>query len=584
MLRAGLRRPLASSRQGIHRPTAMRSFRPSSLWLSEEEPPAEASIDHAALKASRRAAALDFNRRRSIYKSQVSDLRRRYAEEVQQQRAADQAAQEALQREMTRRRLERQRLKNMKSAQNAIKQKELRELRQKEFEEHLKMEQIKRDAKHELYTKARQMVIDELEEEAPLWLTTPEEVEARFTPEAEQLLWARRGGVLGAPNPSLDSHYWRYETHTWQMRKTYKSQRELLLEELEEQAYQEANVDKSFWTPERIARAEEDEDRARLRAMVLSAGRSELLRQQSSMVREAQEVKPGELPKKPAPADYRVLDNEAAMEKEGVKILLDDPTRFFVFEKSGTDGVSADDPDAEDASSYAGPTLGAPIGLRDPLRENNHQGTVFPYMVGKFPKPDTRTEREKKKQAREERLFAAAQIEASDDVDSVDLAAEDRDASDLMPDLDYDTLQWDSDDEEWEKGLDPEGDEDIKATHPELRYSAEDVDWVIEQLEGKARHFERQTDRDLDALKQKTRYQLEMEKEKAGEGPLSEDDVYAKLLSLSNEELIVLSDLDEAFTTMSPEEFSVASKAITSLTESEVRTILDQHQAELHDT
>ena len=48
------------------------------------------------------------------------------------------------------------------------------------------------------------MLIDELEEEAPLWLMTPEEVEAAFTPEAEQLLWARPQGVFGAPASPME--------------------------------------------------------------------------------------------------------------------------------------------------------------------------------------------------------------------------------------------------------------------------------------------------------------------------------------------------------------------------------------------
>jgi hypothetical protein len=222
-------------------------------------------------------AARDFNSRRADYNRQVSVLRREYADEVAQQRAADKAEQEARERELTRRRLERQRLKNIRSAENAMNQKALREQRAREFDGHLQLMQIQRDAKNERFAMARQLVIDELEEEAPLWVTTHEEVEAAFTPEAEQLLWTRPGGVFGAPNPSMDTSFWQYETHTWHMDRTYKSQREVLLEELEEMAYEEANIDSSFWTPERVEERVRLEEKARLRAMVHSAGRTELL-------------------------------------------------------------------------------------------------------------------------------------------------------------------------------------------------------------------------------------------------------------------------------------------------------------------
>ena len=110
-----------------------------------------------------------------------------------------------------------------------------------------------REAEKERFRRARQMVIDELEEEAPLWLISPEEVEAAFTHEAGQLLWARPGGVIGAPNPGLDAHFWQYEVHSQDFRQTYPSKRELLLEELEEEAYRKANIDPKIWTKRRAS-------------------------------------------------------------------------------------------------------------------------------------------------------------------------------------------------------------------------------------------------------------------------------------------------------------------------------------------
>ena len=178
-----------------------------------------------------------------------------------------------------------------------MRQEQIRKQREKEFQEHLKKMQMERDARNERFAIARQLVIDELEKEAPLWLTTPEEVEAAFTSSAEQLLWARPGGVLGAPNPSLDASFWQYETHTWHMDRTYKSQREVLLEQIEELAYEEANVDASFWTPERLAEQEQLEEKARLRAMVHSAGRRELLRKQREILEDRFANEEGEVPR-----------------------------------------------------------------------------------------------------------------------------------------------------------------------------------------------------------------------------------------------------------------------------------------------
>jgi len=70
-------------------------------------------------------------------------------------------------------------------------------------------------------------------------------------------------------------------------------------------------------------------------------------------------------------------------------------------------------------------------------------------------------------------------------MDEIDLAA-DEDAHIGEP-LDYDQNDdWDSDDEEWEKGLDPQQDSDVLAVPRELRYRAEDIDWVVKELDSKA--------------------------------------------------------------------------------------------------
>eukprot|EP00934_Nitzschia_sp_Nitz4_P004960 Nitzschia sp. Nitz4//scaffold48_size128905//19149//20978//NITZ4_003580-RA/size128905-processed-gene-0.72-mRNA-1//1//CDS//3329552922//4950//frame0 len=473
----------------------------STLPAFEEEEQTEPA---GPSKAELRKIALEYGRRKAAYNRHVKQLRREYMEEYQRHQQEDAAQQEAERAEITRRRLERQRVKNERSVQNAIRQLELRRQNQLAFEDHLIQEQEKRDAKKELYLKAQQLLIDELEQEAPMWLTTAEEVEAAFTPEAEQLLWARPHGVLGVPNPSLDSQYWQYETHTWQMNKTYKTQQDILLEEMEEEVYNSTNVDPEFWTPERIQAQEELEEKAKLRANVRTEGRLSLLKRQQKYLDEENETQEGEPPKPEPVPSLGVLANIKAQEAEGAEALFKDPTKFFVFDAAAASSTEA----AEGDEGYSGPALGAPVGIRDPLRSGSFEGRVFPRAVGKMPKPDQRTEKEKKRQEREERLWAAAQAQARSDKDQIDLAA-DEDA-DLGVALDYDDNEgWDSDDEEWMKGLDPDLDSKLVNMPHEYRYREEDVDWVIERLEQKAKSMENHVRNTVNSMEQELRSRRE---------------------------------------------------------------------------
>jgi hypothetical protein len=522
-------------------------------------------------------AALDYNNRRAEYNRQVSALRSEYAMEIAKQRAADKAEQEALKKELTRRRLERQYRKNVRTAQNMLRQKELQHQRAKEFQEHLELMQIKREAKNERFTRARQLVIDELEQEAPLWLTTVDEVNAAFTPEAQQLLWARPGGILGAPNPSLDCHFWQQETHTWVMERRYKSQRQVLLDELEEIAYEEANVDESFWTPERTEAIEGLETKARLRAMVRSVGRISLLRRQKQLLEAQSTTDEGEIPKPmPAPS-FRILQDDRELEKEGVRILMEDPTKFFVFEKSDQSSDRRVDSTDEDSSAYVGPTLGSPVALRDPLREHSHQGRVFPYIVGKIPKPDTRTEREKKSQEREQRMWAAAQAEKMGDMD-IELAAQQQTAEDLEPDINYDEFSFDFGDEDWAKGLDPVADEDVINTPLERQYKEDDIEWVVDRLAAQVKHLEQQFVHDLTSLKQSLASDIRRTSQ-PGADALSEGSLEAALVGLSNVELLALSDLDDQFNgKVSEEDLIAAAEKVPGLSKEHLALVLTRNQ------
>ena len=500
----------------------------SSTLPNADEEGSEAS-DAAAREEAlmRRSAALEFNSQKASYKRKVGTLRRQYLEEYKKHAAQDLAEKDAAVAATTRRRLERQRAKNEKSFQNAVRQEELRRQTKAAFEDHLRQQQAIREQKDALHQRARQLLVDELEEESHLWLTTPEEVTAAFDdPNNEQKLWARPQGVLGVPNPSLDSHFWSYEGHTWDRSKTYKTRSEVLLEQLEHEAYVGTNVDfDNFWTKEHIEETEAIEQKAKLRATVRQAGRRALLQRQKDYLHTEQETAEGEPPKPPPIPSLSVLGNVSAQEKEGAELLLKDPTKFFVFDGSSSSRNSKGESDDE-KDIYSGTSLGVPVALRDPLRTGKPQGRVFPIPVGKLPKPDLRSEKEKKRQEREERLWAAAGKGAGADGESDEdflLAEEDREIGEA---IDYEEAHanWDSDDEDWEKGLDEDLDKEILAVPRELRYRDEDLDQVIEDLEAKARTMQSHVQNSIKTIQQEALSRLDRTEQDVEEGSKDDED------------------------------------------------------------
>lgn len=580
------------------RSVSSRSFtgRSTSRWYSSTRPSFDEEASPVVKKEDKtelRKIASEFGRRRAAYNRQVSQLRREYMEEYQRHKQEDEALRDAEQEEAKRKRLERQRAKNERSVQNTMRQGELRRQTQLAFEDHLRVQQEKRDAKKELFTRAQQLLVNELEEEAPLWLTTPEEVEAAFTPEAEQLLWARPHGVLGVPNPSLDSHFWQYETHTWEMGKTYKTHQDILLEQYEEEVYHATNVDPEFWTPERVQAQEELERKAKLRANVRLEGRRALLKRQQQYLDEENETPEGEPPKPQPIPSLGVLGNVRAQEKEGAEVLFKDPTQFFIFDRDSSNSLSANSISTDESDLYSGPALGAPVDIRDPLRSDSPQGRVFPQAVGKMPKPDMRTEKEKKRQEREEKLWAAAQAQARSDMNEIDLAA-DEDA-DFGEPIDYDNNEdWDSDDEDWAKGLDPDLDSEIINLPRESRFREEDIEWVIESLENKAKSMENHVRNTVNSMEQEVRSRKdrrgsEETSEEVEGGPILDEETckmltgagadaekYEKLLqSLSEDQLLALFALEAERNVGSDEEGANLFEKIPNLSKEQLSGLVE---------
>jgi len=457
---------------------------------------AESAESAAAAAAVAKSAAAEYNLRKASYNQQVSSLRKKYASEAALQRAADEAELAAREKEERRRTLERHRLKKIKSAQNSIRQLEMRRAREMEFNEELRVAQVNRDARNELYRKARQLVVDKLEEEAPLWLTTHEEVDKVFTHEVQQELWSFPNSVVGAPTPTEDAKYWNMESHTWHLDMTYRTQEEALTEQILEEVYTSTNIDENYWTPERLQEREELEDKAKLRAMVKDAGRRHLLTKQKELL---QDTLPREgsvdVPRPMPVPNVRVLANEEVMEKEGAQALFKDPTQFFEFDNhqsSSLEDSSTKRTNNEDGS-YEGPTLGAPISLRNDVMVEKRLNLPYPDILGRLPPPDKRTAKEKKRAEREHAMMLATRenfdpLEIDDDHPLLNVVPGDEPNKEEL---------------EWAEGFDPEKDQELINTPERDRFTEKDVDLIVAKLERKEKFLTDQINTELRSVQAK---------------------------------------------------------------------------------
>lgn len=466
----------------------IRSFSQTSVVASEEASATNAIVLNETQK---QMAAETYTKRRSVYRQQVSQLRKKYAAEVATLRAQDEAEERARKAAIRRAKLERQRLKNIRTAQNAMKEKERLEQRRKEFEEELRVAQMNRDARNARFNKARQLVINEMEEQAHLWLTTEEEVREALNHEAANLLWARPGGVIGAPSPTADSKYWRLECHTWHMEQTYPQNKEILLQEIMEEIYEATNVDPTIWTPERLGERKELEEKAKLRAMVRLRGLSLLLQKRSEIYRDQYLPKPDDIPAAPPVPDLRMFTNHAAMEKIGVQDLFENPTAYFHFANDDEGSQQQQRQQSIEAGSYSGPTLGEPTGLRDWIRDDTPGGTPFPVIIGMLPKITAKSERERKRMERESKMRAAAEAKMTEEErQDAEIRAELEDDNDDEP---YDPTIFrepepDEDDLAWLASLDPVEDADLLSMPPYMRYTEDDVKWVLGKLQQESKN------------------------------------------------------------------------------------------------
>lgn len=559
-----------------------------------------------------------YNKQRSVYNNTVSTLRKQYFAEIQQQRIREERIRALEEEKIKRAALERRRIKALRVAANAQREIEKRLAQRQEWEKELEITQRERDTKKELYRVAKQKIVDELEAEAHLWLTTPEEVEkALGNPIASQKLWTRPGGMIGAPSGQDtgfgdDGEFWKFECHTWDAKPTYKSPKEVMLEELENMAYLQANNSPEFWTKERVQTEERKEQRARLRAIVREEGRRALLEKQRQMMRDVyggdeasktERQKGAKLPATSMPApklDY--LADYEAQERAGVEILQRDPTKFFIFEGDlpnaknlgGLQG-SGDESEGGQDSGLSGASLGRPVALKNPFF--NNQPTAFPLRMGRDLPADTRTEKEKKRDERQERLKAAAEeaaLAASKGMSYEVAMAAEEDLEDGSEDVDYDMAEEDAEKELWESQSDEWKATDktvFDMTAPSQRVTGDEIDWIIEQLQTKVKGMQERLEFE-EKIRQK---EIESSEHKATTSIESLDDVDRYVMQdlgydmealeqlvreLTPEQSAALEEID--FTgrvNITAEEMTAEINVVSGLTEAQVQTLVEMEMS-----
>jgi len=289
-------------------------------------------------------------------------------------------------------------------------------------------------------------------------------------------------------------------------------------------SHEQANLDTEYWNDERVREHQKREERARLRAIVREEGRRALLERQREMMRDIyqpgtwEERKAGKLPPSTMPApklDY--LADYEAQEREGVAMLKKDARKFYIFENDlpGSNGmigggnVNTESSDLEEnqegettsstALSTSG-SMGRPIALRNPFFSDRF--TAFPLRVGRDLPKDSRTEKEKKRDERQERMRAAAEEAAlaakSGTAYEIALAAEE-DLEDGSDPVDYNAAEEDAEKELWEGQMDEWNAMDRKVfdmTPPYRRLTSDEVDWVLDQLKSKVSKMQDQVNLD----------------------------------------------------------------------------------------
>eukprot|EP00816_Leptocylindrus_hargravesii_P006942 CAMPEP_0196818694 /NCGR_PEP_ID=MMETSP1362-20130617/66929_1 /TAXON_ID=163516 /ORGANISM="Leptocylindrus danicus, Strain CCMP1856" /LENGTH=560 /DNA_ID=CAMNT_0042196893 /DNA_START=268 /DNA_END=1947 /DNA_ORIENTATION=- len=256
-----------------------------------------------------------FAQNRNIYRKEVSNLRKQYAVEIAAERRADEARKAAERQKIAAEKQKRVAKKLERSIQNARLDHARKAARRQQWLQELEQAKIKRLAREERYMKARRLLLQELEEEAPLWMTTKEEVEEKLS---DEQFWHRPSLVGARPD---DAVFWKYEGLHQDKSKTYLTPRDKFYQHLLDHLYLESNCDAEYWANGgRLEQYEERAERAKLRSLVRSKGRKRLEKTFDDPFKDEKFRNRRQL--------LAALEI-GADEVEGVKMLLSDPTQFF---------------------------------------------------------------------------------------------------------------------------------------------------------------------------------------------------------------------------------------------------------------
>jgi len=398
------------------------------------------------------------NDQRKLYKKQVSELRKQYKQELDVKRREEEREQQKISTKQAIEVAHRRKVKLLRSIGNERKQRELQAERRAEFEEYLRMAQVNREARRERFVKARRLVIEDLEKESHLWMSSVEEVDKVFDDKnIMQELWTHPYTVGARPK---DSVYWRFQSRTADMSRSYPKRREMLLDQILDDVHADENIDPEYWTNEKFDTVFQREQRVKLQAMIRKEGRKRLLKQQHELMKEHFTLAPNQkeagVPLKLPPPDLSILSDEKMMEEEGLKALFESPESFFHMEDGKVIAVKDEFADLPDGRPY-------PLFIADDTP-----------LVKKKKKPEPKSKKQGKKESPAEDMEAESVDEYMDESspDYLKEIAVTEVSNDAIPE-----------------------DEDLFIPE-EQRFTERDVDWVAEKLQTKITYYQQLEARD----------------------------------------------------------------------------------------
>lgn len=316
---------------------------------------------------------------KSLYKKQLSGLRKEYAIEYAKHKEKERKIQENLKSKLIANAHKRQVIKNIKSVANAKRDLAEKAQRIAEWEEELKVTQQKRDLHRSRMKKARELIISELEEEAPKWLISQEEINAQMDDDhAMEQLWTFDHAVIGAIpdeqpgvmeakwNTGGDSTYWRYGSDTMDMSMTYLSPVQHYYNQLINSTVQDANIHNL--KPEEVVVHKNVSERMRLRGRVRELALKMLVQRQiaEELGSDGNDDDGKEISANHPIREEKILKHHTQQLEEMERELILNPNNLHHFFEAGDDGES-------------------------PMVKRHES---YPMILGREPDDDSRSEKE----------------------------------------------------------------------------------------------------------------------------------------------------------------------------------------------